>query len=62
MSSTDDREQDDATPGAAAAGPADGWVDTPGYPHRIENHVKVYLHLEEATAAEGRPEHRWAVS
>lgn len=24
-----------------------GWEDTPDYPHRIENHVKVYLHLEE---------------
>ncbi|WP_300644505.1 hypothetical protein [Nocardioides sp.] len=25
------------------------WVDDPGYPHRIENHVKVYLHLEESS-------------
>lgn len=40
-----------------------GWEDSPDYPHRIENHVKVYLHLEEtetrpvlataATAPEG---------
>jgi hypothetical protein len=26
----------------------EGWIDTPDYPHRIENHVKVYLHLEPA--------------
>src|SRR3546814_132761 len=25
------------------------WVEDPGYPHRIENHVKVYLHLEESS-------------
>ena len=33
------------------------WQDEPGYPHRIENHVKVYLHLEETTAGP-----RWVVS
>ncbi|HCB07812.1 MAG TPA: hypothetical protein PLZ93_05120 [Nocardioides sp.] len=26
------------------------WQDDPSYPHRIENHVKVYLHLEETAA------------
>ncbi|GAW52541.1 MULTISPECIES: hypothetical protein [unclassified Nocardioides] len=46
-----------------AGGGNSGWEDTPDYPHRIENHVKVYLHLEEtetrpvlataATAPEG---------
>jgi len=33
------------------------WVDDIGYPHRIENHVKVYLHLEETATGP-----RWAVS
>ena len=28
-----------------------GWSDEPDYPHRIENHVKVYLHLEETSVA-----------
>lgn len=36
----------------AAAGPSpveeSPWADDPDYPHRIENHVKVYLHLEES--------------
>lgn len=38
---------------AAAAGPSpleeSPWADDPDYPHRIENHAKVYLHLEEST-------------
>lgn len=42
---------------AAAASPESPWQDDPSYPHRIENHVKVYLHLEETAAGP-----RWAVS
>ena len=33
------------------------WVDDADYPHRIENHVKVYLHLEETATGP-----RWVVS
>lgn len=29
-------------------GDRSAWVDSPEDPHRIENHVKVYLHLEES--------------
>lgn len=45
--------------GSAAATEADAakWADTPDYPHCIENHVKVYLHLEETAAGS-----HWAVS
>lgn len=32
----------------AGHGGHSGWEDSPDYPHRIENHVKVYLHLEDA--------------
>jgi hypothetical protein len=39
----------------------DGWKESAGYPHRIENHVKVYLHLEE-TSVDGQAAARWAVS
>lgn len=35
------------------------WRDDPDYPHRIENHVKVYLHVEEDPEGRG---HRWSVS
>ncbi|WP_408899810.1 hypothetical protein ACJ5H2_21745 (plasmid) [Nocardioides sp. R1-1] len=45
---------EDPTGPAAATGPSPGegspWADDPGYPHRIENHVKVYLHLEDSPA------------
>lgn len=40
----------------------DAWTDTADYPHRIENHVKVYLHLEETPAAAGGQTSTWAVS
>lgn len=47
------------TPTSAASTPREEspWQDDPGYPHRIENHVKVYLHLEETAAGP-----RWVVS
>ena len=44
----------------SAATPADSespWQEDPSYPHRIENLVKVYLHLEESAAGP-----RWVVS
>lgn len=36
------------------------WEDSPDYPHRIEDHVKVYLHLKEPQAGGGGG--RWVVS
>lgn len=43
---------EDPTGPAAATGPSPGegspWADDPDYPHRIENHVKVYLHLDDS--------------
>lgn len=43
---------EDPTGPTAAAGPSPGeespWTDDPDYPHRIENHAKVYLHLEDS--------------
>lgn len=37
-------------PATAVPSPAhvSSWADDPDYPHRIEDHVKVYLHLEES--------------
>lgn len=44
------------TPQAAAAEPSPveeaPWRDDPDYPHRIENHVKVYLHLVEESSTQ----------
>ncbi len=54
---------DPTTPTATSAATAGStnadspWQDDPSYPHRIENHVKVYLHLEETAAGL-----RWVVS
>lgn len=52
-----------ATSPAAGAAPSPveeaAWRDDPDYPHRIENHVKVYLHVPEAPA--GRSP-QWCVS
>ncbi len=43
-------------PQAAAAEPSPveeaPWRDDPNYPHRIENHVKVYLHLVEESSTQ----------
>lgn len=46
-------------PTSAASTPREEspWQDDPSYPHRIENHAKVYLHLEETSAGS-----RWVVS
>ena len=45
-------ERPTGSPGSPHASAPDvagsSWVEDPGYPHRIENHVKVYLHLEPA--------------
>lgn len=41
---------------------ADAWTDAADYPHRIENHVKVYLHLEETPAGVGGQRSHWTVS
>lgn len=49
-----------AAPVPSPAGDS-SWVDDPGYPHRIENHVKVYLQLEDVGAGDAGGG-RWAVS
>jgi hypothetical protein len=46
-----------ASGGASTPPEESPWHDDPGYPHRIENHVKVYLHLEETAVGLG-----WVVS
>lgn len=50
-----------ASGAAASCGAGDAWSDSADYPHRIENHVKVYLHVEGASVL-GRVGGRWAVS
>ncbi|GAB7007703.1 hypothetical protein JCM18899A_51780 [Nocardioides sp. AN3] len=50
-------EQHTATAGSLSPAGESPWVDDADYPHRIENHVKVYLHLEETPAGP-----RWVVS
>jgi hypothetical protein len=50
--------QNTTEPAAGVASATESpWVDSPDYPHRIENHVKVYLHLEETGTGA-----RWVVS
>lgn len=48
-------------PSSGPAGPGElsPWEDSPEYPHRIEDHVKVYLELEDGPEASGA---RWAVA
>ncbi|MDR7254934.1 hypothetical protein J2X46_003936 [Nocardioides sp. BE266] len=50
-------EHHTATAGSLSPAAESPWVDDADYPHRIENHVKVYLHLEETAAGP-----RWVVS
>lgn len=45
------------TSAATATRAESPWQDDPSYPQRIENHVKVYLHIEETAAGP-----RWLVS
>ena len=44
-----DHSTDPAAAGAPSPAQESPWADDPDYPHRIENHVKVYLHLEQSS-------------